>query len=134
MLVLPLDCWTCIGTALGQALHTSGCLGVDAYAEDDRCLYLDAPGLGPIISRISESQISVRPFSRRLVAHCNIASSSDGAGVLEYVALNDSMSALRRPCWAKPKGTAPLYRLIIDTHFANDMHSDWGAVHYTGAA
>ena len=71
---------------------------MDAYAEDDRCLYLDAPGLGPIISRISELQISVRPFSRRLVAHCNIASSSDGAGVLEYVAWNDRMSVLRQLC------------------------------------
>ena len=69
-------------TALGQALHTSGCLDVDAYAEDDRCLYLDAPGLGPIISRIGESQISVMPISRHLVAHCNIAPSADGAGVL----------------------------------------------------
>ena len=110
MFELPLDCWTCTGTALGQALHTSGCLGVDAYAEDARCLDLDAPGLGLIFSTIA-----------------------DGAGVLEYVAWNDRMSALRQPCWAVPKGSTPFYRLIIDASFANEMYSDWGVSYTAGA-
>ena len=72
MLVLPLDCWTCIGTALGQALHTSGCLGVDAYAEDARCLDVDAPGLGLIFSRIGKSQIPLgcKPPPRGTLQHC----------------------------------------------------------------
>ena len=68
MFELPLDCWTRTGAALGQASHTSGCLGVDAYAEDARCLDLDAPGLGLIFSTIAYV-----------------------AGVLEYVAWNDRM-------------------------------------------
>ena len=133
MLELPLDCWTCTGTALGQALHTCGCLGVDAYAEDARCLDLDAPGLGLIFSRIGKSQISVLLISRRLVEHCNIASAADGAGVLEYVAWNDLMLALGQPCWAVPKGSTPFYRLIIDASFANEMYCDWGVSYTAGA-
>ena len=110
MFELPLDCWTRTGAALGQASHISGCLGVDAYAEDARCLDLDAPGLGLIFSTIAY-----------------------GAGVLEYVAWNDRMSALRQPCWAVPKGSTPFYRLIIDASSANEMYSDWGVSYTAGA-
>ena len=98
--------WTCTGTALGQALHTSGCFGVDACAKDARG-WASSPGLGLIFSRIGESQISVRQISHRLVAHCNIAPAADGAGVT--------------------------YRLIIDASLANEMHSDWDVSYTAGA-
>ena len=41
------------------------------------------------------------------------------SGVLEYVAWDDRMLILLRPCGAVPKGTAPFYRLITDARFAS---------------
>ena len=56
-------------------------------------------------------------------------------GVLEYVAWDDRVPILLQPCGAVPKGSAsaPFFRLITDTRFANQMYSDWG-VSYTSAA
>ncbi len=43
------------------------------------------------------------------------------SGVLEHVAWDDSSPILLQPCGAVPKGSAPLYRLITDARFANNI-------------
>jgi hypothetical protein len=53
-------------------------------------------------------------------------------GVLEYVQWDDRQPVLLQPCGAVPKGTAPVFRLITDARFGNNMYSDWG-VNYTSA-
>ena len=55
------------------------------------------------------------------------------SGELEYVAWDDRMPILLQPCGALPKGTAPFYRLITDTRFANKFYSDWGVTYTTAA-
>jgi hypothetical protein len=54
------------------------------------------------------------------------------SGLLEYVAWDDRMPILLQPCGAVPTGTAPFYRLITDSRFANKFYSDWGVM-YTPA-
>ena len=46
------------------------------------------------------------------------------SGVLEYVAWDDRMLILLRPCGAVPKGTTPFYRMITDS-MASDVASPW---------
>ena len=52
--------WRGLGMAFEQALHTLGYLDVGAYSADDRCIYPDAPGLGPLSDRDSELQCASR--------------------------------------------------------------------------
>jgi hypothetical protein len=55
------------------------------------------------------------------------------SGILAFLAWNDRLPILLKPCGAVPKGTALFYRLITDARLASKLDSDW-AVPYTTAA
>jgi hypothetical protein len=47
------------------------------------------------------------------------------SGILAFLAWNDRLPILLKPCGAVPKGTAPFYRLITDARLASKLDSDW---------
>ena len=44
-----------------------------------------------------------------------------------------SHAVLLQPCGTVPKGTAPVYRLIIVARFPNRLYLDWGVTYTTAA-